>query len=170
MGRIYRTGQKRRTTIFRLFSTGTLEEIIYQRQLQKGALASSTVDGREETTASFTPEELKECMTLKLNTVSDTKDKIGASWPDREESLSLLIESGEAQLETLRSEALSFIHIVDATECHTLRPPKESYAADDGATSEEDILDYILPGELNQPSQTNKTDNYNDSENEEFEF
>lgn len=114
MGRIYRTGQKRATTIYRLFSTGTLEEIIYQRQLQKGVLASVTVDGRQGQKASFSPEELKECMTLKGNTKSDTKDKMGNSWPESDEStLANNLEAGEPTVQLLESGVLTFVHVVN---------------------------------------------------------
>jgi DNA repair and recombination RAD54-like protein len=114
MGRIYRTGQKRATTIYRLFSTGTLEEIMYQRQLQKGALASVTVDGRQGQKASFSSEELKECMTLKTGTNCDTKDKIGDSWPiykGSDQLAELVVD--EATLQVAKTEMLTFVHSVD---------------------------------------------------------
>lgn len=126
-GRIYRTGQKRKTTIYRLFSTGTLEEVIYQRQLQKGALASVTVDGREEGTAKFSSEELKECMTLR-NTQCDTKDKMGESWGDFDGS----IVSGDSSVDDVvaqlaESGLLTFAHVVDE-ETAPKRSGEESQA------------------------------------------
>lgn len=69
MARVYRQGQKKPCFIFRLFTTGTVEEIIYQRQLQKGNLAKLANDGGGKkggnANASFSKEELRECFLLK---------------------------------------------------------------------------------------------------------
>lgn len=134
-GRIYRTGQTRATTIYRLFSTGTLEEIIYQRQLQKGTLASVTVDGREDEIAKFSSDELKEAMTYKSNTQSDTKDKMGAAWGDFDGS----IVSGELA----ESDLVTFAHLVDE-EVAQKRSDKAQQSLDQGDnyasdTSEEEF-------------------------------
>jgi hypothetical protein len=63
--------------------------VIYQRQLQKSNLASFTADmrasvGKRKRNESnrFTPEELRDCFTLKKNCISDTRDKIGLKWPN----------------------------------------------------------------------------------------
>jgi len=55
MGRIYRTGQRLPCFIYRLFLAGTVEEVIFQRQLQKGNLAlenGAGANGKEGGTAS----------------------------------------------------------------------------------------------------------------------
>jgi len=47
MVRIYRTDQTKSCFIYRLFTSGTVEEVVYQRQIQKGNLANLTV-GKSE--------------------------------------------------------------------------------------------------------------------------
>lgn len=48
MARVWRDGQKKQVYIYRLFSTGTIEEKIFQRQVNKRGLANTVVD--EKTT------------------------------------------------------------------------------------------------------------------------
>ena len=67
-----------------MFTTGTVEEVICQRQIQKGNLATRAVDGatpKSGGTTSFTKEELKNCFSLKENCACDTKTKVGDKWP-----------------------------------------------------------------------------------------
>eukprot|EP00977_Amphora_coffeiformis_P007695 scaffold1690_cov182-Amphora_coffeaeformis.AAC.52 len=179
MGRIYRTGQTRPTTIYRLFSTGTLEEIIYQRQLQKGALASVTVDGLEDGKASFSPEELKECMTLKTNTESDTKDKMGKVWPDFASALQAKEEDiDKATKRACESDLLTFVHFVDedtsqkrssGTALSSLNDTVADgeYASD---TSEEEFVETGHKKRRGFASKTTVLDDSPGSEDEEMEF
>jgi hypothetical protein len=87
MGRVYRTGQTKPCFIYRLFTSGTLEEVIYQRQRQKSALSELTVDGdgrqcsKSSSLTKFSKEELKDCFTLK-DCACDTKLKLGKRWPE----------------------------------------------------------------------------------------
>lgn len=130
MGRVYRQGQTKPCTIYRLFSSGTLEEVIYQRQSQKGGLANLTVDaeskgkgrkGKEnsKSSAKFTKEELEDCFTLK-DCACDTKQKVGKRWPayDGADDLRTLGCCDEPLLSVAESMAdtLRFIHIVDDDE------------------------------------------------------
>ncbi|KAL3822266.1 hypothetical protein ACHAXA_005899 [Cyclostephanos tholiformis] len=81
MARIFREGQTKTCFIYRMFTAGTIEEVIYQRQLQKGNLAKLANDGKGGTNAaSFTKEELHDCFTLKLECKCDTKRKLGKQW------------------------------------------------------------------------------------------
>ena len=83
MARIYREGQPKSCFIYRLFTAGTLEEVIYQRQLQKGNLAKLANDGGTSTSdASFSKEELRDCFTLKRDCKCDTKRKLGKKWSE----------------------------------------------------------------------------------------
>eukprot|EP00250_Pteridium_aquilinum_P000896 c11075_g3_i1 orf=35-250(+) len=47
MARIWREGQKKAVIIYRLFSTGSIEEKIYQRQMVKGEIAATVEDNVE---------------------------------------------------------------------------------------------------------------------------
>lgn len=109
-----------------MFTSGTVEEVIYQRQLQKGNLATLTVDGvcgkpsrgsSKET--SFTKEELNDCFTLK-ECDCNTKRKVGSHWKAYDGSDSLrsqncedlpLIDVADSDATTLR-----YVRIVDDTD------------------------------------------------------
>ena len=80
ISRVYRQGQTKPCTIYRLFTTGTVEEVVYQRQAQKGGLSTLTVDAgdrkQKSSAGKFTKEELADCFTLK-ECLCDTKTKLG---------------------------------------------------------------------------------------------
>lgn len=85
MARVYRQGQTKPCFVYRMFTSGTVEEVIYQRQTQKGNLATITVDGSSSADASsarFSKEELRDCFTLKEDCDCDTKRKVGKQWPE----------------------------------------------------------------------------------------
>ena len=83
MARIFREGQTKPCFIYRMFTAGTVEEVIYQRQLQKGNLAKLANDGKSSTNAaSFSKEELRDCFTLKHECKCDTKRKLGKKWSE----------------------------------------------------------------------------------------
>ena len=127
MARIYRPGQTKPTTIYRIFTAGTMEESIYQRQQHKGNLATTTVDGSTNAdSGKFTDEELRDCFTLKEDTRCDTKNKMKALWPEYSGSDSLLSQgcSDQAVLNLVddTSDILRYVHIV---------PVERSNAADE---------------------------------------
>ncbi|XP_035271452.1 DNA repair and recombination protein RAD54-like [Anguilla anguilla] len=72
MARVWRDGQKKTCYIYRLLSTGTIEEKILQRQAHKKALSSCVVDEEQDVERHFSLEELKELFTLTQDTDSDT--------------------------------------------------------------------------------------------------
>ena len=63
------------STIFRLLSTGTIEEKIFQRQTHKKALSSCVVDEEEDVARHFSMEDLRDLFKLNENTSSETHDK-----------------------------------------------------------------------------------------------
>ncbi|XP_068095683.1 DNA repair and recombination protein RAD54-like isoform X2 [Hyperolius riggenbachi] len=75
MARVWRDGQKKTCYIYRLLSTGTIEEKIFQRQTHKKALSSCVVDEEQDVERHFSIGELKELFTVSDNTTSDTHDK-----------------------------------------------------------------------------------------------
>jgi DNA repair and recombination protein RAD54 and RAD54-like protein len=118
MGRVYRQGQTKPCTIYRLFSTGTLEEVIYQRQNLKGGLSSCTVDaGSTVHHAVFSKDEIKDCFTLKENCQCETKLKVGKGWADYTGPESINCNDPPL-LEVARScpDTLSYVHIVEEAE------------------------------------------------------
>ena len=61
-----------------MFTSGSVEEVILQRQITKGSLA---VLDTTKSSEKFTKEELADCFTLK-ECACDTKKKVGKTWPD----------------------------------------------------------------------------------------
>ncbi len=144
MARIYREGQTKPCYIYRMFTTGTLEEVIYQRQLQKGNLAKLATDGGSKrsgnASSSFTKEELRDCFTLKRGSKCDTKQKLGSKWNDFTDASTLHSQglTDEALLGICEDNALTFVRIVDDDE--------ESTASVDSGVSEGEVSsdDYDL--------------------------
>lgn len=64
---------------------GTLEEIILQRQMQKGSLATMAMDRAQKSrkaSEGLNADEIRDCFTLKHESCScDTRAKVG-NWPD----------------------------------------------------------------------------------------
>ncbi|XP_032428421.1 DNA repair and recombination protein RAD54-like isoform X1 [Xiphophorus hellerii] len=75
MARVWRDGQKKTCYIYRLISTGTIEEKILQRQAHKKALSSCVVDEEQDVERHFSLGQLRELFTLNEETASDTHDK-----------------------------------------------------------------------------------------------
>ena len=89
MGRIYRPGQSKQCFVYRLFVSGTVEEVICQRQLTKGGLAVQTLDCVDQNEKikknthndlKFTDQELNDCFNLKDINTCNIKDKLGSDW------------------------------------------------------------------------------------------
>ena len=114
MGRIYRQGQIKSCMIYRLFTSGTVEEVILQRQMMKRGLLNLKADSHNETEAKFSKEELAGCFDLKENSICDTKEKLGANWPCYDASGLHSLECNDEPLLKVASkipESLCFIHI-----------------------------------------------------------
>ena len=67
MARVWRDGQRKNVLIYRLLTTGTIEEKIFQRQVLKQSLSGTVVDARESTQAHFTKDELKVLESLTIS-------------------------------------------------------------------------------------------------------
>ena len=72
MARIWRSGQKKPCYIYRLITTGTIEEKIYQRQMKKSGLARgveahthSLAAAGSDSAAKFTVDELRDLFTFR---------------------------------------------------------------------------------------------------------
>eukprot|EP00794_Sanderia_malayensis_P007792 gene7792-8638_t len=75
MARVWRDGQKKQVFIYRLISTGTIEEKILQRQAHKKALSSCVVDEEEDVERHFSLSELRDLFNYNEATISDTHDR-----------------------------------------------------------------------------------------------
>lgn len=76
MARVWRDGQRKQVFIYRLLSTGSIEEKVFQRQVHKKALSSCVVDREEEVERHFSRDDLRQLFKLSLETASDTHDKL----------------------------------------------------------------------------------------------
>ncbi|XP_018402156.1 PREDICTED: DNA repair and recombination protein RAD54B-like, partial [Cyphomyrmex costatus] len=74
MARIWRDGQKRNVYIYRLLTTGTIEEKIYQRQISKANLSEIVVDLNHVGSLKLSTADLKNLFTLASDTISLTHD------------------------------------------------------------------------------------------------
>lgn len=75
MARVWRDGQKKQVFIYRLLSTGTIEEKIFQRQAHKKALSSCVIDEEVNVERQFTMTDLKDLFKFEENTICDTHDR-----------------------------------------------------------------------------------------------
>ncbi|KAJ8101385.1 SNF2 family N-terminal domain-containing protein [Lipomyces tetrasporus] len=75
MARIHRDGQKRPVYIYRLLTTGCIDEKIFQRQLTKQGLADNLMDGKADSSEnSFTMTELRDIFAIYDDTACHTHD------------------------------------------------------------------------------------------------
>ncbi|KAL7301640.1 hypothetical protein TKK_0005647 [Trichogramma kaykai] len=79
MARIWRDGQKRSVYIYRLLTTGTIEEKIYQRQISKTSLSEAVVDANHISSLKLSKSELKDLFSLDSKTISVTHDLMDCS-------------------------------------------------------------------------------------------
>ncbi|XP_065101608.2 DNA repair and recombination protein RAD54B [Paramisgurnus dabryanus] len=78
MARVWRDGQKKTVHIYRLLTTGSIEEKIYQRQVSKQGLSGTVVDMTKKAEhISFSAEELRDLFTFEPNTTCLTHDLLG---------------------------------------------------------------------------------------------
>jgi len=78
MARVWRSGQKKKVSIYRLISTGTIEEKMFQRQIFKTDTADMvmTTEGTETMQeGDFALNELKDIFSYNDDTLCDTQDK-----------------------------------------------------------------------------------------------
>lgn len=86
MARVWRDGQKRKIYIYRLLTTGTIEEKIYQRQISKQGLSGAVMDLKNKREAQFSREELRDLFSLNENTICDTHDLIKCQCDGRDDT------------------------------------------------------------------------------------
>lgn len=78
MARIWRDGQTKKVFIYRLLSTGTIEEKMFQRQIAKQSLSGSIVDLKIDS-VNFSHEDLKDLFQLQDCATCSTHELLGCS-------------------------------------------------------------------------------------------
>eukprot|EP00536_Pseudo-nitzschia_multiseries_P011611 jgi/Psemu1/289799/fgenesh1_pg.405_\ len=192
MARIYREGQKKPCFIYRCFTTGTIEEVILQKQIQKESIATTTMDAprkAKDKRNGLNAEELRDCFTLKDERCKcDTRTKIG-NWPDYDGAASLIARNcADPALLALAARGdcsdslLSFVHMVpddEETSCNepvsdeeaTCTVGKENFFPDSDAEFEmSDGDDGNEDGDDKDTSGSQKSESWIESSDEEFEF
>ncbi|KAF9157513.1 DNA repair and recombination protein rad54b [Actinomortierella ambigua] len=104
MARIHRDGQDRNVFVYRLLSTGTIEEKIFQRQLTKIGLSDALMDDKAEEVNKFTTEQLKDLFTFHEHDNCQTHSLLGCDCVD---SLSAGESLSHQSLSRRSSSALS---------------------------------------------------------------
>ncbi|ESP03752.1 hypothetical protein LOTGIDRAFT_110407, partial [Lottia gigantea] len=79
MARVWRDGQKKKVHIYRLLTTGTIEEKVYQRQISKQGLSGAVIDLRNKSDVQFSREDLKDLFSLNESTLCDTHTLLNCS-------------------------------------------------------------------------------------------
>ncbi|EFJ41266.1 hypothetical protein VOLCADRAFT_107785 [Volvox carteri f. nagariensis] len=79
MARVWRQGQKKKVWIYRLLTTGTIEEKVYQRQLAKQGLSAAVVDDTAAQSRTFSQDELRALFEVNTTTMCDTHGAIKCS-------------------------------------------------------------------------------------------
>lgn len=161
MARIYRPGQTKPCFIYRFFTVGTVEEVVYQRQQQKDSLANMTVDrdsGNES--GRFSEEELRDCFTLKDNNLCVCKDKL--AWPDYNKVSDGLIKEGCSDDPLLR---------VAETTSNVLTYVRVAPQAQNRPDSEASLLEHDDQSEDEESIHSSESEDDNEaSSQEEYEF
>ena len=76
MARVWRDGQRRHTYVYRLLTTGSIEEKIFQRQVNKQGLTGAVVDAKagDSQMPAFDAEQLRRLFRLDDKTLCETHD------------------------------------------------------------------------------------------------
>ncbi|KAG5365750.1 DNA repair and recombination protein [Yarrowia sp. B02] len=91
MARIHRDGQKKPVYIYRLLTTGCIDEKIFQRQTIKTGLASSLIEGTEEADT-FSDEDLKKLFSIDEETHCNTHDLMECKCEHNGEELAEVVD------------------------------------------------------------------------------
>jgi hypothetical protein len=90
IGRVYREGQKKPVFVYRLLSTGSIEEKIFQRQAHKQGLSNALVDeGSLDVGKGIALELLRDLFSYSPTTASDTHDQLGCQCADGGEAMNV---------------------------------------------------------------------------------
>ncbi|XP_069125702.1 DNA repair and recombination protein RAD54B-like [Argopecten irradians] len=88
MARVWRDGQAKQVHIYRLLTTGSIEEKIYQRQITKQGLSGAVMESKAgKSDVQFSREDLKDLFSLNVNTLCDTHELLCCDCQDRPDSV-----------------------------------------------------------------------------------
>ncbi|QWU88916.1 hypothetical protein CA3LBN_003224 [Candidozyma haemuli] len=121
MARIHRDGQKKPVYIYRLFTTGCIDEKIFQRQLMKGTLSDMFLDDKSESSSNiFDFEDLKDLFNV-ADTNCNTHDLIECPCSGEGESLESS-QKQDTQDDTDEDDELPSSGWMSASDLHKMAP------------------------------------------------
>ncbi|KAL4240145.1 DNA repair and recombination protein rad54b [Mactra antiquata] len=88
MARVWRDGQKNIVHIYRLLTTGSIEEKVYQRQISKQGLSGAIMDTRDTSDVQFSTEDLRDLFSINLHTRCETHDLLNCDCIKTDRSVS----------------------------------------------------------------------------------
>ena len=152
MARVWRDGQRKKVRIYRLLTTGTIEEKIYQRQISKQGLSGAVADTRiSSKPQDFSREDLKDLFTLHTKTTCLTHDLLNCSCIKAADEKSVGNSTRKCQLGLLRQEAkeknLSMTELLQWK--HFSRPIENTNLEDDILRLCADDIDFVFQTETN---------------------
>ncbi|KAF8425851.1 SNF2 family N-terminal domain-containing protein [Tirmania nivea] len=118
MARIHRDGQLREVKIYRMITTGCIDEKIYQRQLSKQGLANSIMDQRLSA-SSFSLAELRDLFTLDEGTDCQTHDLLDCECGGRGGTGGLKVGGGSEAPDRPEDTEEEKAKVEDASESET---------------------------------------------------
>ncbi|XP_055936939.1 DNA repair and recombination protein RAD54B-like isoform X2 [Argiope bruennichi] len=147
MARIWRDGQKHSVYIYRLITTGTIEEKIYQRQVSKQCLSGSVLNPSTKDKLKFSREELKDLFTFHEDSQCVTHDLIDCDCLNSNELEDCGLEK--------ENSPKSLSHNIGMEELvnwqHTKGPINNSNATDFLLTSSGDDITFLFSNIINSP-------------------
>jgi DNA repair and recombination protein RAD54B len=140
MARVWRDGQKRKVYIYRLLTTGSIEEKIYQRQISKSGLAEvmEARAGSTQTTVKFSSEELKDLYRLRTETLCDTHDLLECNCTN---------EQGGCSSVPVEQRVIAMGELLDWN--HYFKPIRESDLMDGALIEASDKITFVFQTETN---------------------
>jgi len=108
LARVWREGQKKHVYAYRLFTTGTIEEKIFQRQLAKTALSDTSIDDKINS-GKFSTEELKRIFSLNVETACDTLESLAGQQPPWQYQCTSLGHCIDSCLQQIPDSLISFV-------------------------------------------------------------
>nr|XP_023504463.1 DNA repair and recombination protein RAD54B isoform X2 [Equus caballus] len=113
MSRVWRDGQKHPVHIYRLLTTGTIEEKIYQRQISKQDLSGAVVDlTKTSEHTQFSVEELKNLFTLHESSHCVTHDLLDCECTGGKDHTAFVSPPGKLCLSSPSSSCLLILQIL----------------------------------------------------------
>ncbi|XP_033124667.1 DNA repair and recombination protein RAD54B-like [Anneissia japonica] len=162
MARVWRDGQTKDVHIYRLLTTGTIEEKIYQRQISKQGLSGAVVDANIDTKSAFSTEELKDLFTLHDDSPCVTHDLLNCDCALKSNAHSLHKQTQTVSKSKVRqcqlgrvSKSLNqrSVSMDELLKWQHIPGPNSQTNQDPHLQSE--TITFIFRNEVNQPSASN---------------